>query len=178
MITYLPQEKKIFCTILLSIFVICCGAQKTTKTENTPSQTQSAHTDEKTILQEDLAQILGVDRKNTPRLTKIAYSTPENGDITITWSLQRYSTPALTESNAQIDAVNILKTLKKNKTRYIYVILIGMFPPSIANNNSSEQEVLNLGFNKSRLDKVNWEEFPSSDAFNLADVAFIADDWR
>ena len=174
---HLPQAKKIFFTILLSIFVICCGAQ-TTKTENTPSQTQSAHTDEKTILQEGLSQILGVDRKNTPRLTKIAYSTPENGDITITWSLQRYSTPALTESNAQIDAVNILKTLKKNKTRYIYVILIGMFPPSIANNNSTEQEVLNLGFNKSRLDKVNLEEFPSSDVFNLADVAFIADDWR
>ena len=172
-----PQAKKLFCTILLSIIVICCGAQ-TTKTEIIPLSTQLTLTDEKTVLQEDLIQTLGVDSKNTPRLTKIAYSTPENGDITITWSLQRYSTPALTESNAQIDAVNILKTLKKNKTRYIYVILIGMFPPSIANNNSTEQEVLNLGFNKSRLDKVNWEEFPSSDVFNLADVAFIADDWR
>ncbi|MFN8435486.1 MAG: hypothetical protein U0V18_15785 [Anaerolineales bacterium] len=172
-----PQAKKLFCTIFLSIFVICCGAQ-TTKTEIIPPSTQSPLTDEKTVLQEDLIQILGVDSKNMPRLTKIAYSTPENGDITIKWSLQKYSTPALTEDNAKIDTVNILKTLKKNKTRFIYVILIGTFPPSTEADSSIEREILNLGFNKSRLDKVNWDEFPSSEIFKFSDVAVIADDWR
>ncbi|HMV29703.1 MAG TPA: hypothetical protein PKE23_09980, partial [Anaerolineales bacterium] len=94
------------------------------------------------------------------------------------WSLQKYSTPALTEDNAKIDTVNILKTLKKNKTRFIYVILIGTFPPSTEADSSIEREILNLGFNKSRLDKVNWDEFPSSEIFKFSDVAVIADDWR
>jgi hypothetical protein len=37
---------------------------------------------------------------------------------------------------------------------------------------------ISLGFNKSKLDKVDWEDFQPSDVYELADVADIADEWK
>ena len=99
---------------MLSIFVVCCGAQ-TTKTEPaTPLMTASpvATLDSKVVLREGLTQVLGTDNRNTPRLTEISYSTPEAGDITITWAIFSDDLQNSTKVTAQKDATNILKVLE------------------------------------------------------------------
>lgn len=46
------------------------------------------------------------------------------------------------------------------------------------NGNAIQIQVLSLGFNKSKLNKIDWEDFQFSDIYDLADVADIADEWK
>jgi hypothetical protein len=172
------QSTRMGCTILLSILVACCGRQ-TPKTEVlstvTVTKSPAATLDPKVVLHESISQVLGAGNGNLPRLTKISYSKPEAGDITITWAINDHVIQNSKKTNAQIDATNILKVLEKNQTRFIYVILIGTFS---MHDHATEIQAMSLGFNKSKLDRINWEDFQPSDVYDLADVVDVADEWK
>jgi hypothetical protein len=166
--------------VLLSFLVVCCGVQ-ITKTETataTVTSSPAATLDPKAALRESIIQVLGTGNRQLPRLTKISYSVPEAGDITITWALNDTVSQNSRIANAQIDATNILKVLENNKTRFIYVILIGTFSMQDEYGTTAEIQAINLGFNKSKLDKINWEDFQPADIYDLADIANIADEWK
>jgi hypothetical protein len=159
------------CAIVLSIFLVCCGGDTE---EHRLTASPVATLDEKAVLRESMLQALGTDHENVPRLKKISYSDPEAGDITIIWAIKDAGSQTATKADAQMDAVNILTVLKNNKTRFIYVILIGTF----STQDGAELQAMSLGFNKSKLDRVDWEEFQFSDIYDLADVAEVADGWK
>lgn len=165
------RSAKICCAVFLSFFVVCCGAP-TIKTG------PAATLDPKVALHESISQVLGTDHSKNPRLTKISYSDPEAGDITITWAINDDLPQHSQKIDAQMDATNILKALKNNKTRFIYVILIGTVSMQDRHGNMAEIQALSLGFNKSKLDQIHWEDFQPSDIYDLADVADIADEWK
>lgn len=174
--------------ILLSILLVYCGAQITKAAHTSAfaaiapiplSATSPAATlDPKVVLRESIIQALGTNNEELPRLTKIAYSKPEAGDITITWAINNNVSQNSTKVNAQIDATDILKALDDNKTRFIYVILIGTFSTQDKHGNPVEVQAVSLGFNKSKLDKINWEGFQPSGIYDLADVADVATGWK
>ncbi|MBE0672121.1 MAG: hypothetical protein IH588_16195 [Anaerolineales bacterium] len=171
---------QIGCAVLLSFLVACCGTQ-ITKTEiaaATVTASPAEALDPKAALHENINQVLGTDSRKLPRLTKISYSVPEAGDITITWALNDNVSQNSRIANAQIDATNILKVLENNKTRFIYVILIGTFSMQDEYGTTAEIQAINLGFNKSKLDKIHWEDFQPAGIYDLADVAKIADEWK
>jgi hypothetical protein len=152
------------------MFLVCCqGASEESRLMAAPVATL----DEKVVLRESLLQALGTDR-----LTKISYSKPEAGDITITWTIKNNDLHPSTKAAAQIDATTILKVLKDSKTRFIYVVLIGTISMPDQKGQETNIQVINLGFNKSKLDRVDWEDFQFSDIYDLADVADIADGWK
>lgn len=157
--------------ILSSILLASCTTQ-ITKTAVITTQ------DEKSILHESLIQVLGTSNRNISRLTQILYSYPERGDITITWTINNNISQNQRIANAQVDATNILKVLQRHKTRFVYVILIGTFSMQDPQGTISEQQVIDLGFNKSKLEKVNWQIFEPTEIYNLADVAHIANAWK
>ncbi len=174
------KSTKVGCVVLLSILMVCCDTQ-TTKTgppviatviTPIPFMTTSpvATLDPKVALRESINQVLGTDNRNLPRLTKISYSDPEAGDITITWAINDNVFQNSTKVDAQIDATNILKVLENRKTRFIYVVLIGTISMQDKDGNATEIQAINLGFNKSKLDTINWGDFQSSDVYDLADV--------
>ena len=163
------------CAVLLSIFLVCCGGDTE---EPRLTASPAATLDEKAVLRESMFRVLGTDHENAQRLKKISYSVPEAGDITIIWAIKDNGSQTSTKAGAQKDAVNILKVLEINKTRFIYVILIGTFTTQGANGNAAEIQAMSLGFNKSKLDKVDWEVFQFSGIYDLADVADVADGWK
>lgn len=188
MLYYSGRSTKIGCAVFFSILVVCCGAPtiKTRPAATTavspplPLVTTSpaASLDPKVALHESISQVLGTDHGKNPRLTKISYSDPEAGDITITWAINDDLPQHSQKIDAQMDATNILKALKNNKTRFIYVILIGTVSMQDRHGNMAEIQALSLGFNKSKLDQIHWEDFQPSDIYDLADVADIADEWK
>jgi hypothetical protein len=174
--------------VLLSIFVTCCNTQ-TARTEPSATIPLTTHRpfittpptvtpDPKVALRESLMQVLGMGNGEIPRLRKISYSKPEAGDITITWTIDETVPQNSRKAAAQMDATNILKALQDNKARFIYVVLIGIFSIQDKHGNTTEIPVMDLGFNKSRLDKVNWEDFQPSDIYDLADIADVAEEWK
>jgi hypothetical protein len=132
--------------------------------------------DPKAVLRENIIQVLGTDDRKIPRLTKISYSDPEAGDITVTWAINDNAFQNSTKADAQIDVTNILKVLENSNTHFIYVNLIGNVSMQDKYGNAAEIQAMSLGFNKSKLDKINWEDFQPSDIYDLADVADIADE--
>jgi hypothetical protein len=176
------------CAVILSIFVACCGTQttKTDPTATTPVTTSiplstaspTPTLDEKVALRESIIQVLGTGNRELPRLTKISYSKPEAGDITITWAINDNVSQNSRKIAAQMDAANILKVLENNKTRFIYVILIGTFSMQDGHGNAVEIQAMSLGFNKSKLDRINWEVFQPSDVYTLADIADVENEWK
>lgn len=182
------KSAKVGRAVFLSILVTCCGRQ-TAKTESIAAATittpvsiitisLAATLDPKVALRESMIQALGTDHGGSPRLTKISYSEPEAGDITITWAINDDVSQNSRKVGAQIDATNILKVLENNKTRFIYVILIGTFSTQDGHGSTTEIQVMSLGFNKSKLDRINWEDFQSSDVYDMADIADVADEWK
>jgi hypothetical protein len=134
--------------------------------------------DPKAVLRENIIQVLGTDDRKIPRLTKISYSDPEAGDITVTWAINDNAFQNSTKADAQIDATNILKILENSNTRFIYVILIGTVSMQDKYGTTAEIQAMSLGFNKSKLDKINWKDFQPLDIYDLADVADVADEWE
>jgi len=161
---------------LIYILMPSCGAKIEPTAINVVSPTEAF--DEKIALQESLIQALGDGNRDVSRLTKISYNYPERADITIIWTINYHAIQSSRIVNAQIDATNILKILEEHKTRFVYVILIGTFPIPDESGSNFEIEVIDLGFNKSKLEKVDWEAFQPSDIYKLADVAVIADEWK
>jgi hypothetical protein len=182
------KAAKVWAGVLFSILLVCCARQTTkispsiTTIARTPTPfitpTPAATVDPKIVLHERIVETLGTGNRNLPRLTKISYSDPEAGDITITWAINENVSQNSKKADAQIDATNILKVLEENKTRFIYVILIGTFSTQDEYGNAVDVQVMSLGFNKSKLDKINWEDFQPSDIYDLADVADIVDEWE
>lgn len=164
------RRMKVGCTVLLFMFLVCC--QRASE-EPRLTAIPVATIDSKVILREGLIQALG-----TERLTKISYSKPEAGDITITWAIENNDLRPTTKAAAQSDATTILKILKDSKSRFIYVVLIGTISMPDPQGQITETQVLSLGFNKSKLDKVAWEDFQPSDIFNLADVVSVIEEWQ
>jgi len=160
---------------LLSIFLVCCSGDTE---EPRLTASPAATLDEKAVLRESMLQVLGADHETVPRLKKISYSAPEAGDITIIWAIKDAGSQTSTKAGAQMDAVNILNVLENNKTRFIYVILIGTFTTQDADGSTAEIQAMSLGFNKSKLDRVIWEDFQFSNIYDLADVADVADGWK
>ena len=65
------------------------GGTPTPVVTSSPLQAGSTATmDSKVALHKGLMQVLGTDGADWSRLTKISYSNPETGDITITWALR------------------------------------------------------------------------------------------
>jgi hypothetical protein len=166
-------------TAIASCPLMQFGGTPTPVATSTPFQAGSAATmDSKVALRESLIQVLGTDKKNEPRLRKISYSDPEAGDITITWALDDSAPQSSAKAAAQIDATAILKSLKDSQSHFIYVILIGTFSTQDKHGNMAETQAVSLGFNKSKLDKINWGDFQYSDVYDLADLADIAGEWK
>lgn len=182
-ISHKPTVKltQIACTLLLSILLACCEIQPA-KTVTTPTSLRptspAATLDSKVVLEDNLNQVLGKDQNNFLRLTKISYSDPEAGDITITWAIHDNADPDLAKINAQRDAATILQALETSKTRFIYVILIGTVSRQDQQGKPVDMPALRLDFNKSKLDKVNWEAFQPEDIVDLADIAEVAEEWK
>lgn len=185
------KATKIGCVVLLSFVVVYCRFSSTPSpnakiepalaTTTLPNITLipilapslTATLEPKIALQEGIIQALGSGNRNLPRLIKISYSDPERGDITIIWTINNNRSQDSIKTGMQMDMINILKAIDQSKFAYIFVVLSGTFSIQDEHGNIVETQVVNLGFNKSAVDKVNWENFQHSDIYDLADTQII-----
>jgi hypothetical protein len=181
------KATKTGCVILLSFVMVCCRfsptPSPTAKIEPALATTitlmpvivpsLTATLEPKVALRENIIQALGSGNRNLSRLIKISYSDPEQGDITITWAINNNLSHDSIKSGMQNDVINILKAIDHSKFAYIFVVLSGSYSMYDQNGNMAEMQVVNFGFNKSAIDKISWENFQSSDIYNLADTQII-----
>ena len=132
--------------------------------DTSPYQTPTHTADENASLREALTNALPSGDDSPSRLVGFTFNKPEKSDLTIRWLLANADSADLARHQARLDTLRILRVLREQQTRFVYVILAA---------ESGDVEMLNLGFNQSRLDKVDWQTLQPEDVFDLADVQFI-----
>lgn len=139
---------------------------------NTPAPTATfdPHADFKS----DVTEILGKGNRDVPRITAINFDDPEPGAIFINWALNDNLTVNMTGYGARSEASKILQALHDRGVEYRYIVLSGSFAMVDKFGNTTEDNIFNLTFNKSTVDKINWNNFLVD---NVDDIADSSDIW-
>jgi len=127
----------------------------------------------KDALKAEIESVLGAGNRDIPRLTTLNFDDPEKGAIFINWAINDNLTENMIRSGAKFDATHILKALAQSGIDYTYVIMSGSFSMADKFGNTSEENEVNLTFEKSTVDKINWENFISDNIYDIADVAAV-----
>ncbi|MEW5871454.1 MAG: tetratricopeptide repeat protein [Chloroflexota bacterium] len=123
-------------------------------------------------LQAEVEEVLGSGNRGIPRLTKLTFDDSDNS-ILVNWAIDDNFTEKLIKYGAKLDATKILRTIAESGIDYSYVILTGSFSMVDKFGNTSEDNVVNLTFYKTTVDRINWDNFLGGDIYSIADYATI-----
>jgi hypothetical protein len=137
-----------------------------------------SNTPEKVMaLKTEIAKVLGTGNRSLPRLKEMEIYKNSN-DIGIKWVLNLATTDEQKKSGAEADTTNILKTVAMSGVNYDRVYLSGIILV-YENNDSSgtpldspiivDRVVFEYTFTKNTLNQINWESYPSSNIFKIAE---------
>lgn len=149
------------------------NAVETEVAQSTSTPLPTAILDPKEALRFEITKVLGEGNRGVPKITAINFDDPETGAIFINWALDDNLTMEFIGSGARSDATEIVRALHNSGIDYTYVILSGSFSLVDEFGNKNEANVFNLTFNKSTIEKINWENFLTDNIDNIADDAFI-----
>lgn len=76
-------------------------------------------------------------------------------------------------SGAKASTIEILKAVNENVTDYERVWVQGTFPTKDAYGNTSDTQVLNVGFDKATVDKINFDGVDKATVWELRDAGMV-----
>lgn len=133
----------------------------------------TALSDPRAALRHSIEETLGKGNRGVPRITEVNFNDPEPKAIIVRWAINDSLTEGFIISGAQHDATNILKAIDDSGIDYSYVILSGSFPLVDTYGKTEEKNVVNLTFNKSTTERIEWEGFNSDNIYYIADEAYV-----
>lgn len=135
--------------------------------------TETAAADPRMDLRPSIERSLGSSNRGVQRLTSLNFDDPEPQALFVQWAINDNLSETLIRHGARKDATDILEAIAASRIDYSYVIMSGSFPLSDQFGNANETNVVNLTFHKTTVDKVNWENFLSSNIYSIADEANV-----
>jgi len=127
-------------------------------------------------LQQIVTNILGTSNRNVQRLANFSYD-PGNSEITVTFAANDNLTESMIKFGIQMDIEDILKTIQQSNTSipYTSIFVMATFPLTDVYGNSKESNVVLATYNRTNLDKVNWDNFITDNVYLIAnqDTLFI-----
>ena len=94
----------------------------------------------------------------------------EQGIINITWAINDNFTEGMVVSGARADVVDMLEAIVTAGLEYEVIVFNGTFSMVDTFGNSSESNVVRVSYSKETVDKINFSQFLSSNAFVIADT--------
>ena len=76
-------------------------------------------------------------------------------------------------SGAKRDTLDILKAVRESGIKYKRVFVQGKFPMQDAYGNSSNSMILNAGYDKATVDKINFDGINSDNIWDLKDAGMV-----
>lgn len=93
-----------------------------------------------------------------------------SGNIVLKFKGDDNLTSNMIVTGVQMDLSDALKAIKESEVNYKSVDLVATFAMQDKFGNSKEDEVVHLIFNKSTVDKINFENFDRKNIYSVADV--------
>jgi hypothetical protein len=126
-----------------------------------------------TLLRNAVVKALGESNRKVKRLPQ--FSANEGEYIVLTWRINENLTEGLTKSGARLDGMNMLKAIRAvpEHDRYKGVSLKGTYALVDQFGNSSEDTVIRAGYDRSTLEKINFDGIDYKTIFDIADRGSI-----
>lgn len=141
---------------------------------NTPPLPTAIPTQPRTPIDElkfQIEQALGDGNRDISRLTEFNWSETDQSLI-IVFAINDNFTSDLIMVGMQTDVTDMLKVISEGGflPEYQFVTFVGTFPLRDNFGNVSEERVLTVSYNKTTVNKINWQNFLYTDVFDIADA--------
>lgn len=111
------------------------------------------------------------DRGDKKKLTDLTVD--EAGNIIVKFKINDNFSNNLIALGTEDDIVKILKAIKNSGIDFKTVTVFGSFPMQDKFGNSSESTVINIGFNKETVYKINFDNFIRKNIYSIADTKVL-----
>lgn len=105
---------------------------------------------------------------------EVSISDGTNGDVIFaSFKISDNLTKGFIATGAQDDTVNILKAVRESGIKYSKVFAQGSFPMTDEFGNTDDSMILNAGYEKSTVDKINFDGINQSKIWDLRDSGMV-----
>ena len=108
---------------------------------------------------------------NARQVQKVAFN---DGVITVQWTINGNLSSGMRIRGAKMDVIKILKAVQGSSISYKSILVEGTFPLVDKYGNASERQVVTAPYDRSTVDKINWDNFLTNNVFQIADGEFGA----
>jgi hypothetical protein len=122
----------------------------------------------------EIEKALGDGNREIPRLTEFNWSESDK-TLIIQWALNDNLSQDLIMVGVQTDITDMLKVISTSGLlpEFQFVTFVGTFPLVDKFGNVTEDRVVTANYNKSTVDKINWDNFLYTNIFDIAELSFI-----
>ena len=121
-------------------------------------------------LKANITTALGSGNRNIPHLNSVKL---DNEDLTVDFAIDDNFTNNLIIYGAKKDVEAILKAIHDSGMSYGKVLVVGRVLMQDVYGNASEMQVIGLIYNKTTVDKINWQNFLIVNIYTIADGGFV-----
>jgi len=163
--------------VLVSLCVICAVAALAIETPDPGTATPTAQTLAVAPIDELRLQIeasLGNGNRDIARLTAFDWSETDQ-TLIIKWAINDNLSSHLIMVGIQKDVTDMLNVISQSGLlpNYQFITFVGTFPLSDTFGNVAEERVVTASYDKTTVDKINWDGFQYPDVFAIADLVNI-----
>lgn len=97
----------------------------------------------------------------------------KDGEIGIKWIVYKNYSQELTKIGAELDIYHILLIFSQSKVDYKQLTMTGTYITQDAFGNNSELNVVTVLYLKDTIDKINWDDFPFTNVYSIADEVIL-----
>lgn len=167
------SSKKLGCLILVIfavLLVIIIGvANSGDNTSSSPSPTSTVPATPQGAMEAAITSALGSSDRNVPRVTKVVYDDTQH--VEVDWAINDNLTHSLIVNGARLDALNIIKAIKRTGLPVSSLEMNGTFPMRDQYGNGAEVKVVGAAYSSDTLAKINTDGIDPSHIFDVADNA-------
>lgn len=113
-------------------------------------------------------------REGVQRLTEVSLIGSEaEPEVYVWWAIDDNLIEGWTKDGAQMDVAKILEAIAKSSLTYSEVTVDGTFSMVDQYGNATEDVVITAIYNRSTIERINWENFLWDNVYSIADDVWI-----
>lgn len=119
------------------------------------------------VIGDAVVKALARSNRDVKRVQKFSLS--DEGAVTMQWAINKNLTSGLTNSAARRDVVKILRAVHESGVPYESILVEGTFVMVDLYGNVNESTVVRALYNRSTVEKIDWDHFRVDNVYRIAD---------
>jgi len=126
-------------------------------------------------LEYEVKRALGTSNRKVAKVSKIQVT---GQTVHVYFSVDDNLTDGMIKTSAKMDVEDILKAVQKSGYDYSEITVLGTFPLQDKFGNSKESKVLHATYERSTVDRINWQGFLTDNMYDIGDGVWLHPTFR